>query len=94
MADADAVPTEGARASRVETFLWAAVLLTVAALSVPWFLWRSSAVAFGLPVWLWWHIGWMGVAAVTFYAFGKRAWGLGIEPSDASNRASGDEVEP
>jgi hypothetical protein len=79
MGNTDTVSTGGASASRVETVLWAVVLLVVVALAVPWFLWRSSAVAFGLPVWLWWHIGWMGVAAIVFYAFGQRAWGLGVE---------------
>jgi len=79
MGNTDTVSTGGASASRVETVLWAIVLLVVVALAVPWFLWRSSAVAFGLPVWLWWHIGWMGVAAIVFYAFGQRAWGLGVE---------------
>jgi hypothetical protein len=79
MSETDIRSTGGASASRVETVLWAAVLLVVVALSVPWFLWRSSTVAFGLPVWLWWHIGWMVVAAVVFYAFGQRAWGLGVE---------------
>jgi hypothetical protein len=79
MAETDAVPADGVGPSLVETVLWAAVLLVVVALAVPWFLWRSSTVAFGLPVWLWWHIGWMGVAAVVFYAFGQRAWGVGVE---------------
>ncbi|WP_255197184.1 DUF3311 domain-containing protein [Halorarius litoreus] len=79
MAETDAVSPAGASVSRVEKALWALTLLVVVALAVPWFLWRSSSVAFGLPVWLWWHIGWMGLAAVVFYAFGQRAWGLGVE---------------
>ncbi|MFC7176001.1 DUF3311 domain-containing protein [Halosegnis marinus] len=64
-----------------------AALLAVALFAVPWFLWRSDAVAYGLPVWLWWHIGWMLLASAVFYAFGRYAWGLGVEPRD-------DGVEP
>jgi hypothetical protein len=77
--------------SPVVAALWGVALLVAVALAVPWFLWRSATVVAGLPVWLWWHIGWMVVAAAVFYAFGQRAWGLGIErPTDDAN----DEVEP
>jgi hypothetical protein len=57
---------------------WSLALALVAALAVPWFLWGSSRVVAGLPVWLWWHVGWMCLAAVVFWAFGRRAWGLGV----------------
>ncbi|WP_336359966.1 DUF3311 domain-containing protein [Haladaptatus sp. ZSTT2] len=59
--------------------LWTVVALVLVALSVPWFLWDDSRVAFGLPLWIWWHIGWMGVTAGVFYVFAQRAWGLGVE---------------
>ncbi len=62
-----------------QTLGWAAVFATVVVLSVPWFLWGNAAVAFGLPVWLWWHIGWMVLTAVVFAVFASRAWGVGIE---------------
>ncbi|PYZ03246.1 hypothetical protein C8039_09225 [Halogeometricum sp. wsp3] len=47
------------------------------ALAMPWFLWESGTWA-GLPVWLWWHVGWMVLAGVVllFYA---HDWGLGVE---------------
>jgi hypothetical protein len=61
-----------------ETFLWTAAFAVVIAFAVPWFLWRSDAVIGGLPVWLWWHVGWMGVTALVFRAFAKHAWGLGV----------------
>jgi hypothetical protein len=64
---------------RVERYGWALVMAVLIALAVPWFLWGDSRVAFGLPVWLWWHIGWMGLTTALFYAFADRAWGLGIE---------------
>ena len=59
-------------------YLWIAALATVVALSVPWFLWRSATVVAGLPVWLWWHVGWMLVASATFYLFTRNAWDRGV----------------
>ena len=55
------------------------VALVLVALAIPWFMWRDGSVAFGLPVWLWWHVGWMALAAVVFGLFANRAWGIGIE---------------
>jgi hypothetical protein len=66
--------------SPLEAAAWVAALGVVVVLAVPWFLWRSSGIAYGLPVWLWWHIGWMLLAAVVFYAFSRRAWGLWVTP--------------
>jgi hypothetical protein len=64
---------------RTEAYGWALAIGILAVFAVPWFLWGSSRVAVGLPLWLWWHVGWMGLASVTFYAFARRAWGIGIE---------------
>lgn len=64
---------------RIEQFLWVLAVAVVVAFTVPWFLWRSAAVAYGLPVWLWWHVGWMVIAAVVFWGFANRAWGVGVE---------------
>ncbi|MEF8781231.1 MAG: DUF3311 domain-containing protein [Haloferacaceae archaeon] len=67
---------------RLETVLWALAFVTLVAFAVPWFLWGDATVVAGLPVWLWWHIGWMGLAAVVFYAFSRRAWDrmMGLDP--------------
>jgi hypothetical protein len=62
-----------------ETFVWSIVALGLVALAVPWFLWGSSQVVAGLPVWIWWHVGWMGLTSVVFYVFTRTAWGVGIE---------------
>jgi hypothetical protein len=64
--------------------LWSAAALLLMALAVPWFMWGSDDVAAGLPVWVWWHAGWLGLTAVVFWAFTRRAWGLGVEevPAD------------
>ncbi|MFB6153621.1 MAG: DUF3311 domain-containing protein [Halodesulfurarchaeum sp.] len=55
---------------------WVGIFLVLAALAVPWFLWGDETVVAGLPVWLWWHIGWMILTAVTFRRFATRHWGL------------------
>ena len=59
-------------------YAWAAAFAVLAAFSIPWFLWGNDEVAYGLPVWLWWHVGWMGLTALVFALFARRAWGLGI----------------
>ncbi|WP_136718360.1 DUF3311 domain-containing protein [Halorientalis salina] len=62
-----------------ERIVWSLVAVVLAALAIPWFLWRDGTVIAGLPLWLWWHIGWMGLAAVVFRIFANRAWGVGVE---------------
>jgi hypothetical protein len=64
---------------RIEAYGWAFTTIVLIVFAVPWFLWGSGRVAAGLPLWLWWHIGWMGLASALFYVFARRAWGLGIE---------------
>ena len=58
---------------------WAVVALVLMALAVPWFLWGDAGTAAGLPLWLWWHIGWMGLSSVVFAVFARTDWGLGAE---------------
>jgi len=66
-------------ASRTKSYLWGAVFAVLMALAIPWFLWGNDTVVAGFPVWLWWHIGWMGVAAVTFAAFARDGWGVWMD---------------
>jgi hypothetical protein len=65
--------------SIVERYLWGTVFVLLIVFSVPWFLWGSSQVIAGLPVWIWWHVGWMALASLAFWVFSQRAWGLWIE---------------
>ncbi|GGK52090.1 MULTISPECIES: DUF3311 domain-containing protein [Haloarcula] len=65
--------------STVRAAGWTVVALVLMALAVPWFLWDTSTIAAGLPVWLWWHIGWMVLASVVFAVFARTDWGLGVE---------------
>ena len=61
-----------------ETAVWMTVFALLIAFAIPWFLWGSSAIVAGLPVWLWWHVGWMVLTAVVFAVFARRAWGVGV----------------
>ncbi|WP_255168667.1 DUF3311 domain-containing protein [Natrononativus amylolyticus] len=65
---------------RVELVGWIGVAIALVALTIPWFLWGNDTVVAGLPLWLWWHVGWMCLASIVFWLFADRAWGLGIEP--------------
>jgi len=66
--------------SRAETSGWALAVLLLMAAAIPWFLWGDATTIAGLPLWLWWHVGLMGLAALVFYAFTRRAWGVGVRP--------------
>jgi hypothetical protein len=59
--------------------LWIPVFAVLVTFAVPWFLWRDATVVAGLPLWLWWHVGWMGLAAVAFHLFTRGAWDRGME---------------
>ncbi len=63
---------------RMLDILWIAVFAILVAFAVPWFLWGDSTVVAGLPVWLWWHIGWMVLASIVFWVFTNRAWDRGM----------------
>jgi hypothetical protein len=62
----------------------------LAGLTIPWFLWGVDTVVAGLPIWLWWHVGWMAVASIAFHAFARRAWGIGVVPAPELETDGGD----
>lgn len=64
--------------STAERYGWAFAFALLVAFAVPWFLWGDSRTAFGLPLWLWWHVGWMVLAGGVFWLFANRAWGIGV----------------
>lgn len=75
--------------SRTERVGWAVTMGLLVVFAVPWFLWRDATVVAGLPLWLWWHVGWMVLATGVFALFARRAWGVGIEsPEEASGGPS------
>jgi hypothetical protein len=57
---------------------WIVVASVLIVFAVPWFMWGVDVVVAGLPVWVWWHVGWMGLTAVVFWTFTRRAWGVGV----------------
>ena len=60
--------------------LWVAAFALLVAFAVPWFLWGDATVVAGLPLWLWWHVGWMALASVAFAAFARGdAWDRGVD---------------
>jgi hypothetical protein len=65
-------------AERLERYAWAVTFVVLVALAVPWFLWRVDTVVAGLPVWVWWHVGWLVLTTACFHLFTRRAWGLWV----------------
>lgn len=59
-------------------YLWIGVFAILVAFGIPWFLWGSAATWAGLPTWLWWHVGWMALAALAFAGFTRGAWDRGM----------------
>lgn len=68
--------------STAERYGWAVLMTVLVTFAIPWFLWGDARIAFGLPLWLWWHIAWMIAASIAFWQFTKRAWGIGIVSTD------------
>ncbi len=58
--------------------LWGGLFMTIIVFAIPWFLWGNEQLFLGLPVWLWWHIGWLGLASVLFWLFSMFGWGTWI----------------
>lgn len=82
-----------ARVHTRERYLWPVAFVVLMALAIPWFMWGVDTVVAGLPIWLWWHVGWMALTAVVFYLFARRAWGLGVAESGGGDVAeSGSDV--
>ena len=70
--------------------LWIPTFAVLVAFAVPWFLWGNATIVAGLPIWLWWHIGWLVLCTALFYVFTRGAWerGMGLDPP------AGDDVVP
>ena len=72
---------------------WALVFAILAALAVPWFLWGVDSAFAGLPVWLWWHIAWMGLTAAVFYVFTRSGWGMWTGTDAGQDRSDSEVIE-
>lgn len=86
----DATGSADGPSGRLELLGWTATALVLVTLAVPWFLWRDATVVAGLPLWVWWHVGWMALASVVFYVFTERAWGVGVRSVEASSASPND----
>ncbi len=79
---------------------WTATFAILVAFAVPWPLWGIDLVVAGLPVWIWWHVGWLVLCSALFYAFVETgAWerGMGVESGGDASDPDGREpkaVEP
>ena len=64
-----------------ESIIWGTTFAVLAVLAVPWFLWGVDRTWYGLPIWLWWHVGWLVLTTGVFYVFTRTSWGLwtGVE---------------
>ena len=70
---------------RKTDYLWIGVFAVLVAFAIPWFLWGDATTWLGLPIWLWWHIGWMVLASLAFALFSRGAWDrlMDVDPEEA-----------
>jgi hypothetical protein len=69
--------------------VWIPTFALLVAFAVPWPLWGVDRVVAGLPVWIWWHVAWLGLCAVLFSRFARSgAWerGMGLRPERDADR--------
>ncbi|WP_460560114.1 DUF3311 domain-containing protein [Halorubrum pallidum] len=70
--------------------VWIPTFAVLVAFAVPWPLWGIDLTVAGLPVWIWWHIGWLGLCTVLFTRFVRSgAWERGMGRRTASNATAG-----
>jgi len=53
---------------------WAIALFIIMVMGVPWFLWGSSFLFLGIPVWVWYHVGWLFLVTIIFWIFVRTFW--------------------
>jgi len=72
--------------------VWIPTFALLVAFAVPWPLWGVDRVVAGLPVWIWWHVAWLGLCAALFARVARSgAWerGMGLRPeADGDDRAA------
>lgn len=71
-------------------FVWITAFAVLVAFAVPWPLWGIDRVVAGLPVWIWWHVGWLGVCTLVFSRFVRSgAWerGMGLDAGTGDTTA-------
>jgi Protein of unknown function (DUF3311). len=59
---------------RLRRVLWLLIGGVLIAAAVPWWLWGAPLRWGPLPVYVWYHIGWMGIVTLVFAHFARRWW--------------------
>ena len=75
--------------------MWIPVFAVLVAFAIPWPLWGVDLVVAGLPVWIWWHVGWLVLCTLLFARFvASGTWerGMGIDPTASNPTTSGPTV--
>jgi len=68
---------------------WIPTFAVLVAFAVPWPLWGVDRVVAGLPVWIWWHVAWLGLCTVLFSLFVRSgAWERGMRRPPESESAA------
>lgn len=65
--------------------VWIPTFAVLVAFAVPWPLWGVDRVVAGIPVWIWWHVAWLGLCGALFTLFVRSgAWerGMGRRAAD------------
>ena len=76
-------------------FLWIPTFAVLVAFAVPWPLWGVDLIVAGLPVWIWWHIAWLGLCTLLFTRFVRSgAWERGMGLHASSSPAAESASEP
>ncbi|WP_241981482.1 DUF3311 domain-containing protein [Halorubrum sp. GN11_10-6_MGM] len=74
--------------------VWIPTFAILVAFAVPWPLWGVDRVVAGLPVWIWWHVAWLGLCATLFALFVRSgAWerGMGQRPTAVADAGTVEE---
>ncbi|WP_283401607.1 DUF3311 domain-containing protein [Halorubrum sp. DM2] len=70
--------------------VWIPTFAILVAFAVPWPLWGVDRVVAGLPVWIWWHVAWLGLCAALFALFVRSgAWERGMGQRSTTDSGSG-----
>ena len=71
--------------------VWIPAFAVLVAFAVPWPLWGVDRVVAGLPVWIWWHVAWLGLCTALFSLFVRSgAWERGMGQRPGGTAASAD----
>jgi len=70
----------------IQRVRWVVIGVILVGASIPWWLWQDPLRWGPLPVYVWYHIGWMVVVTVVFIHFARRWW----EPLGTVDATRGD----